>query len=209
MSYEYFHFLTFEYFQGLEYLKDARFIKSLEIEENRWGIRIKVVEEWEENLNKLLGYYNKKDLRYACEEFWCGKGDIIDKFCCETKLSSLNNMISLDELWKWVKPQLEPPIWKRIFGFVNNEMKIEYEQDKNTFEDDLNYLKRSSGNFLTIVDNDKKIKHNEEANENKEKNWMNRMASKKDIIGLIIAELRKVNEADKDKGKRVILIKHG
>ena len=106
-----------------------------------------------------------------------------------------------------MKPQLEPPIWEWIIGLVNHKMRQKYNREKETFKSDFNYLKRNGADYFATVENKgKKAK--------KEKEWTgdynkpkceNKMASKQEIIGFIIEELRKLNEEDRDKGKKVIL----
>ena len=146
-------------------------------------------------------------MRSICEKFCCGKGNVCDTFCCGRELSSVNDFVSLDELWKWMKPQLEPPIWKWIIGLFYHKMKQRYNREKEEFKSDLNYFKRNSADYFTAVKNTGK-------NAKIEKEWREdcnepkceiKIASKQDIIGFIIEELRKVNEEDRDKGKKVIL----
>ena len=86
-------------------------------------------------------------------------------------------------------------------------MKQKYSKEKEEFKNDLNYFKRNSTDYFTTVKNTgKKAKTEKDWTEDtKEPKCENKMASKQDIIGFIIEEIRKVNEEDRDKGKKVIL----
>ena len=72
-------------------------------EEDKWGVMIRVVEEWEKIFEKLLDYYNTKDLRTICKSI-----------CLNEKNMTRNKLISLQELEKWIEPQIEPSFWIKI-----------------------------------------------------------------------------------------------
>ena len=89
-------------------------------EEDKWGVMIRVVEEWEKIFEKLLDYYNTKDLRTICKSIYLNE-----------KNMTRNKLISLQELEKWIKPQIEPSFWIKILARVSTRWQIEYEKVKN------------------------------------------------------------------------------
>ena len=139
-------------------MENAHFIKRLEMFENAWGIWVKVTEEWEKTFDKLLEYYNTKDLRSMCEAF-----------CCNTKHAPKNKLISVKELGKWMKPQMEPPLWKSIFGTMVPTLKAQYEKQKKEYDEEYKLL------MDTLIISDDLI-------------------SKRDINRIIIKQLRKGNK---------------
>ena len=177
-------------------MNDPHFIKNLENIENQWGIRVKVTEEWDNTFDKLLEYYNTKDLRSICEEFCIRKGKRSDKFCSGNKFSSPNNLISLDELWKWMAPQGEPSIWKWIFSHIT----MEYIVDSNTNHEMQELYNKEKYNFLDAFKYLKENWENKGFNNTSSKQCKKIMVSKKDIIGFIIEELR---NSDRNKGIQV------
>ena len=110
-------------------------------------------------------------------------------------------MITVDELEKWMKPQLEPPIWKRVIGYVIPSMMEEYKREKNDYKKDFNLMmekcelycindKRSGRPKLSIdTTQTKKVKqkHDQEDDDQNDDTKI----SKRIIIGFIIDELRK------------------
>ena len=179
------------------------FIRNLKIVENEWGIGIKVIEEWEGTFDKLLSYYNTKDLRSICEESCCGTRSICDKMCCVPKTLSHNKLISLDELWKWMTPQMEPPIWKWILGLLNRKMEENYDKEKTDFKNQFDSMKNNCSEYINLVERMNGIGHVENVGRKKDKEQISKikMISKRDIIGFIMGELRR---GDK-RGKEVII----
>ena len=92
----------------------------MQAEEDKWGVMIRVVEEWEKIFEKLLDYYNTKDLRTICKSM-----------CLNEKNMTRNKLISLQELEKWIEPQIEPSLWIKILAKVSTSWQIEYEKVKN------------------------------------------------------------------------------
>ena len=103
-------------------------------------------------------------------------------------------MIRVDELEKWMKPQLEPPIWKRVIGYVIPSMMEEYKREKNDYKTDFKLMmkkcesycikdKRSGRSRLSVDPT--------QTNRIKQKRVDDTKISKRIIIGFIIEELRK------------------
>ena len=190
-------------------------MKKLKNIEYEWGISIKVTEEWEDTFDKLLGYYNTKDLRSVCEEFCCGTRSFCDKICCGEQFPTCNKMIRVDELEKWMKPQLEPPIWKKIIGYVIPSMMEEYEREKNDYKKDFSLMMQKCESYCI---NDKRNGRSRlsvdpiQTNRIKQKRVDDTKISKRIIIGFIIDELRKgaislSNENEKSSPNVIVHVK--
>ena len=89
-------------------------------EEDKWGVMIKVVEEWEKTFETLLEYYNTKDLR-----------SIFKSICRSQENLTKNKFISLKELEKWMEPQIEPSLWIKILAKLPSRWGKEFEEAKN------------------------------------------------------------------------------
>ena len=115
-----------------------RLESKLEAEEDKWGISIKVVEEWEKTFDALLEYYNTKDLRTICKSI-----------CWNNRNIASNKLISVDELKKWMKPQMGPSLWKKLLSKISTEWKDQYERDKNKYNKEYKNLLGSDANMFS------------------------------------------------------------
>ena len=96
-------------------------------------------------------------------------------------------MISVAELEKWMKPQMEPPIWKWIIGFIIPKFKAEYKREKKLFDEEFTLMMKNCRKYMK-----NKIKKEKEMSKTYEmQNDGELMTSKKGVIGFIIDELRK------------------
>ena len=90
----------------------------MEYVENKWGIKSRVVQEWDQTFDTLLTYHNKQDwrtdLRVMAKSVF-GKG---------TSYSNFSEEISVEELNNWMKPRLEPSLWKKYIW------KTQYESEE-------------------------------------------------------------------------------
>ena len=79
----------------------------MESEENKWGIKSRVVTEWGKTFDKLLTYHNKQDWREDLR--------VMVKSISGNRSSNSTNPeeISVEELTNWMKPRLEPSLWKK------------------------------------------------------------------------------------------------
>ena len=94
----------------------------MEATEDKWAVGIHIVEEWENTFDTLLDYYNTKDLRAVLKAVFG-----------YTKTAPKNKLLSIDELTKWMKPQLEPSFWKEFLWREQFEKeKKEYDNKRNT-----------------------------------------------------------------------------
>ena len=178
----------------MEYLDNPHFKKELEMEENEWGIPIKVTEEWEDTCDKVLGYYNTKDLRSICEEFWCGSKSFCDKMCCGKEVSLCNKVIRLDELEKWMKPQMEPSRWKWVVGFVIARFRDEYKKEKQEFVGNFQSMMEKCETYCIDRQLSTKLRLSKVPDKllkRERNNVKDAQISKRMIIGFIIDSLRR------------------
>lgn len=141
--------------QDLVCEENEQFLKNLRAVEDKWGIYINIFEEWEKTFDTLLDYYNTKDLRSTCKSI----------FLHNKALRKTNKLLSVHELSKWMKPQMEPSIWKKWLGQVSLKWKEHYEKEQKCYE--------KQYKSLTEIFKGKKN------------------VSKKDVMCAIIEELRK------------------
>ena len=109
--------------------------RKLEAVEDRWGIRPRIADEWEKTLDTLLEYYNTADVN-----------SILKSICGGSTSSCKNDMLSVKELKKWMKPQLEPAFWKQYLW------KKRYEEEKMQYK---------AENELLFGDNDCDLEKND------------------------------------------------
>jgi hypothetical protein len=128
--------------------------------EDRWGIRPRIADEWEKTLDTLLEYYNTEDLN-----------SILKSICGGARKTCKNDMLSIKELKKWMKPQLEPAFWKKYLW------KNRYQEEMKQYND---------ANTLLFGDNDCDLKESDGK------------LSKQEIIYGIIRELRNGNKMVND-----------
>ena len=120
----------------MNYIVNYQSRRKLEAVEDRWGIRPRIVDEWEKTLDTLLEYYNTEDVN-----------SILKSICVETKKACKNDKLSAKELKKWMRPQLEPAFWKQYLW------KNKYEEEMQQYND---------ANKLLFGENDSDLEENDE-----------------------------------------------
>ena len=162
----------------------------MRIAEDKWGIWIKIAEEWEKTFVTLLEYYNTKDLRSICQSIFLNERGM-------TK----NKLISVKELEKWMKPQMEPSPWMQILAKVSPRWRKKYRESKKKFEKDHdNFIGSEATMFQKTIRGRSQITKQESTEKKK-------TLSKIDFVRSIVNKLRKGDEEVSSQEKLFLIYK--
>lgn len=162
----------------------------MRIAEDKWGIWIKIAEEWEKTFVTLLEYYNTKDLRSICQSIFLNERGM-------TK----NKLISVKELEKWMKPQMEPSPWMQILAKVSPRWRKKYRESKKKFQKDHeNFIGSEATMFQKTIRGRSQITKQESTEKKK-------TLSKIDFVRSIVSKLRKGDEEVSSQEKLFLIYK--
>ena len=149
----------------------------MRIAEDKWGIWIKIAEEWEKTFVTLLEYYNTKDLRSICQSIFLNERGM-------TK----NKLISVKELEKWMKPQMKPSPWLQFLAKVSPRWRKKYRESKKKFQKDHeNFIGSEATMFQKSIRGKSQIIKQESTEKKK-------TISKIDFVRSIVSKLRNGDE---------------